>query len=423
MISNHFLERYKIIFFEKLKKKGALFVFRKIIKKTLNLTNIFIYPFIFFICLIIKVISPLFLIRFGNLNSQKIGPFSSGPELSLCEKENGLQPNDSYDIYCSSNTNYACNEQLLKMWKRILRVHPVSKYFYNIMNLFSFGKEHLIKTSQNSRDIHGLLEKSPIHLSFLNEEIEQAKKDLNKMKINDQDKFVLLINRGQRFLDEGYPFDVNFEHNSFRNCSINDFMPTAEMLTKKGNFVIRVGHLVSDKIISKNSKIIDYDNNGFRTDLLDIYLASKCRYILGSDTGYLAVPGWNFRKPMVCVNFSQFERIGPWLSTWLFSFKKYWLKSEKRLMKIKEIISSGAGRFDRKNQYEKKGIELIDNTPEEILQITQEMESRLDGTWEKNEEDEILQKRFWQHFKLSKLHGVIRSRIGAHFLRANRDLI
>ena len=83
------------------------------------------------------------------------------------------------------------------------------------MNLFSFGKVHLIKTSQNSRDIHGLLEKSPIHLSFLNEEIEQAKKDLNKMKINEQDKFVLLINRGQRFLDEGYPFDVNFEHNSF----------------------------------------------------------------------------------------------------------------------------------------------------------------------------------------------------------------
>ena len=92
-------------------------------------------------------------------------------------------------------------------------------------------------------------------------------------------------------------------------------------------------------------------------------------------------------------------------------------------MKIKEIISSGVGRFDRKDQYEKKGIELIDNTSEEILQITQEMESRLDGTWKKDEEDEILQKKFWQHFKSSDLHGVIRSRIGAHFLRANKDLI
>ena len=92
MISNNFLDRYKIIFFEKLKKKGALYVLMKIIKKTLNLTNIFIYPFVFFICLIIKVISPLFLIRFGNLNSQKIGPFSSGPELCLSEKVNCLQP-------------------------------------------------------------------------------------------------------------------------------------------------------------------------------------------------------------------------------------------------------------------------------------------------------------------------------------------
>lgn len=423
MISKIFLQRYKIIFFGRLKEKGKFYVFKKIIKKTFNLKNILIYPFVLFLCLIIKIIKPFLFIRFGNLNSQKIGPFSSGPELNLCEKENRIQPNNSYDIYCTSTTNYTCNKQLLKMWRRILRVNQISKYFWNVMNLFSFGKEHIIKNSLNSRDIHGLLEKSPIHLSFLKEEIEEAQKSLKNMKINEQDKFVLLINRGQRFLDEGYPFDLNFDHNSFRNCSINDFIPAAEMLTKKGNVVIRVGQLVSDKIVSKNSKIIDYDNNGFRTDLLDIHLASKCRYILGSDTGYLSVPGWNFRKPMVCVNFSQFERIGPWLSTWLFSFKKYWLKSEKRLMKIKEIISSGVGRFDRKDQYEKKGIELIDNTAEEILQITQEMESRLDGTWKKDEEDEILQKKFWQHFKSSDLHGVIRSRIGAHFLRANKDLI
>ena len=44
-------------------------------------------------------------------------------------------------------------------------------------------------------------------------------------------------------------------------------------------------------------------------------------------------------------------------------------------------------------------------------------------TMELRLEDEILQKRFWEHFKSSKLHGVIRSRIGAHFLRSNRDLI
>ena len=92
-------------------------------------------------------------------------------------------------------------------------------------------------------------------------------------------------------------------------------------------------------------------------------------------------------------------------------------------MKIKEMLISGAGRFDFKNQYEKNGIELINNTPEEILQITDEMEKRLSGSWENNEDDDHLQKKFWEHFKFSDLHGVIKSRIGAKFLRDNRNLL
>ena len=46
----------------------------------------------------------------------------------------------------------------------------------------------------------------------------------------------------------------------------------AEMLTAKGNFVIRMGHLVSDLMKTKNPKIIEYDKGGYRTELLDIYI-------------------------------------------------------------------------------------------------------------------------------------------------------
>ena len=76
---------------------------------------------------------------------------------------------------------------------------------------------------------------------------------------------------------------------------------------KKGYTVVRAGHLVEDAIETNNEKIIDYFHRGFRTDFLDVYLASKCEYIFGSDTGYFALPGWNFRKPILYVNFSQLE--------------------------------------------------------------------------------------------------------------------
>ena len=39
------------------------------------------------------------------------------------------------------------------------------------------------------------------------------------------------------------------------------------------------------------------------------------------------------------------------------------------------------------------------------------------------EEEKNLQELFWNHFKASNLHGVIRARIGAKFLRDNKSLV
>ena len=101
---------------------------------------------------------------------------------------------------------------------------------------------------------------------------------------------------------------------------------------------------------------------------------------------------------MVNVNFTGLEYIHSWSSKALFTFRKCWLKSEKRFMRIKEIINSGVGRFDKGEDYEKNGIEIINNDPEEIKQAVDEMEQRLIGMWKNDEEGEELQKLFWSHF-------------------------
>ena len=92
-------------------------------------------------------------------------------------------------------------------------------------------------------------------------------------------------------------------------------------------------------------------------------------------------------------------------------------------MTILEIIESGAGRFLRTEEYEKAGIELLENTPQEILDACIEMDERLKGTWNTTEEDDVLQKAFWDNFKSSDLNVVMQSRIGAKFLKQNRDLL
>ena len=99
------------------------------------------------------------------------------------------------------------------------------------------------------------------------------------------------------------------------------------------------------------------------------------------------------------------------------------MKNEKRFMKIEEIIKSGVGKLNHKDEYEKKGIELVKNSPTEILDASEEMESRLNGTWKTEEEDDLLQKKFWSYFKNSKLHGNFKSKIGTKFLRENRNIL
>ena len=420
MLTNLFLIRIR----DKVEDKGLIYAMRHGVKKLLSPeTLLIVYPLAFVLCLVVRLIKPLLFIRFGSLYCEKIGPFAARPELYLCEKEHGIQPGKTLDIFYSGMEDFkCCNYQLLKMWKRLFVFNEASKYLYRVMDQLPFGKEHIIHTTNGSRDLYGLLEKSDVHLKFLPEEIIQAKLELSRMGIGDNDKYVLMINRGQRYLDTIIP-GKDFSYHIHRNCSISDFMPMADMLTSKENYVIRVGHLVSDLMETENPKIIEYDEGGFRTELLDIYLAANCRYLVGSDTGYFAVPGWLFRRPIIYVNFSVFEQLEPWMSSWLFIFKKYWLKSEQRFMAVQEIIESGAGRLEHADEIEKMGIETIQNTPEEICDVVDEMEKRLDGSWQDNAEDDEFQRRFWSHFESSDLHGVIRSRIGAKFLRDNRELL
>ena len=94
-------------------------------------------------------------------------------------------------------------------------------------------------------------------------------------------------------------------------------------------------------------------------------------------------------------------------------------------MNIPEIIESGAGKLSGGQDYDKWGIEMIKNTPEEILDAVIEMEGRLNGTWQTTEEENELQGRFWSFFKSSPLHnpdGKLRGRIGTNFLKENKML-
>ena len=82
-------------------------------------------------------------------------------------------------------------------------------------------------------------------------------------------------------------------------------------------------------------------------------------------------------------------------------------------------------------EFEQNGVELEESSPEEIRDLVIEMDERLNGNWNETEEDLLLQKKFWSIFEdrirrlnLKKpLHGKIKARFGAKFLRENQNWI
>ena len=72
--------------------------------------------------------------------------------------------------------------------------------------------------------------------------------------------------------------------------------------------------------------------------------------------------------------------------------------------------------------FKQREIEVIENTPEEIIDVAIEMDERLEGTWKTTEENEDLQRRFWAIYGPKKVKSPS-FRIGTEFLRQNRDLL
>jgi putative glycosyltransferase (TIGR04372 family) len=182
-----------------------------------------------------------------------------------------------------------------------------------------------------------------------------------------------------------------------------------------------MGAVVKEALTTSNPKILDYATRG-RTDFLDVYLSAKCAFFVSSGAGIDDVSRV-FRRPLLFVNFVPLEYAHTWFPDGLFIPKKLWLTGESRFLRFREILESGIGRFLKSEEYERDGIEVIENTPEEILAAAVEMDERLKGTWETTEEDEELQRRFWSLFEGSELHGEIVSHIGAEYLREYRELL
>jgi len=392
---------------------------RTLIKLVLKFINILLLPMGLFLTLIIRVISPFFLVRINVLISERIGHYATNTELYLCERDAGINVPRKPHIDLWYNNWPICNSQLGAMWARILHVGP--RWLLGPVDLvnsfFPGGATHQINPPGIDRN--NFLERFPAHLWLLPDEDVRGEAALRDLGIPDGAPFVCLHIRDNGYLKKMLPWR-QWDYHDYRDCNVQNYILAAQKLVERGYYVIRMGVFVNEAMNVSHPMIIDYAVNGKRSDFMDIYLCAKCAFFVSNSTGIDAVP-WALRKPIVYVDMVPLGEMSTSSSKFIATTKKHWLKSEKRFMTFCEIFDSGVARFVHSEPYQSRGIDLIESTPEEIADVVLEMEERIKGTYQTTEEDEDLQDQFWSFYPKydfnGDLSGEIRSRVGADFLR------
>ena len=107
---------------------------------------------------------------------------------------------------------------------------------------------------------------------------------------------------------------------------------------------------------------------------------------------------------------------------WIICSQTTTFKAKKRFLKFSEMLQLSTVKVNFTQELQQRGIELIENTPEEIVDVAIEMDERLKETWKTAEEDEDLQQRFWVLYGPNKLKSPL-FRMGTELLRQNRGLL
>jgi len=354
------------------------------------------------IVMLVRILRPLVLIRFGSLNSVRIGHFV--PDAAIHTALKNKQKNRCIDFFHVANR--VSNEQWHKMVKRHLLVWQWTRFLSWTNQLLPGGAIHHRPSSlspRGSRDREGVLYKTNTVIPFLDEETVQAKKWLTSKGWQEGQPFVCLLVRDSAFLAR-HPFHGDgsqstydaYNYHDYRNTNIEDYLPLMDWFTEQGVWVLRMGKLMEHPIKSTNDRIIDYAFLDDKNDLLDIWLFANCTACITTGTGPDIV-SYVYKKPLLFLNSLPLKCIWSYANCTWIPKNLYW-RSTNFSFTLKEYLKHG---YVKNNEYDKANIDIRDLEPEEILNSGKEFWSAIKNKNILVNSDAELQKKFWEILQIS----------------------
>lgn len=377
--------------------------------------------------LLVRSVRPIVTIRFGSIDSTRIGHFVADAACHITEFRR--QPPNIKDWFWLGPT---CNSQWELMVRRTLPIVQATKWVDIWNQRLPGGESH-------SRPVHtdgsvplGQVLDTPRSgmIAFLPSENDAGLAWLRRQGWTDGEPFVCLLVRDSAFLTRD-PLQSKLDtrnssekwsYHNYRDSNIEDYVPATEWLADQGVWVFRMGKIMERPIPTEHPRIVDYAFDPSRSDFLDIWLFANCSGCISTGTG-IDIVSCIYGAPNVFVNLTPIG--GLWGFHESISVPKhlYW-DSTGTPLTLSEYLRHTYGSSYR---YADSGIGFADLEPGEVMDAVQEFWHRIDGSWIDSSEDEARQQRFWTQFRswtdFPLYHHTIhpQAKVGTNWLRSRGD--
>ena len=324
--------------------------------------------------ILMRLLSPLVLVRIGQTNAGRIGHFAMDIELSLLKKRSYAKSSFFpiiFDFYFIDGT--PSNSYLMQLWQKEIMFYPkwLLKPIHRLNIKLPGSSKYDVFDGVTHTDLT-LLDKFEPILKMSQEDENAALSTLKEIGISRDDKIVCLCVRDSEYLRVTFP-ETDWNEHDHRDSKISTYARAAELLANKGYKVVRMGSIVSDKLESNSASVIDYANSTIRSDMLDVYLFSHAKFIITTSTG-MDFLGALFRIPIGMINivssFSIFK--GEILKS--YQPKEMIDTGSGQHVGLEELIERGYEKAYNQSDFISMRVEFIDNSPDDLCHFFSEFE-------------------------------------------------
>ncbi len=351
-----------------------------------------------------RVVYPIFKIKFGVSQSNRIGHFIP----DTLEELISMQVKKREITFWSAT--FISNKQWYKMVRNYMYISPIFKYpvFWN--RYIPGSQRHTsVMSTNSSRDTEGKFFFDLVKPKMGDLDIIKSKKFLEQLGWKDEPIICLLSrdNAYLNYLDKSTGrLNIDRSYHAYRNSEIETYRLAINFLLEKGYWVFRMGSLSEKKLEISHKNFLDYSHFSEKNDLLDVYLFSNCSGVISTSTGIDAL-SHAYGIPTLIVNGLPLGVAVTFFNT-IWVPKKLMWKNTNNSLSVKEYIENF---YFHTSDYSRSGIDIIDLNQMEILSAVVEFTDRIEGKGQVNQEEIELQEIFidllrsWKDYSLH--HGFI----------------